>query len=117
MLHETEDGTKQSSRAAGPERPGLVLVYSGLTPLFRPFAFAEDGSAFLSGRAGPAGAVVADRRLSREHAEIAWSPAGWRVRDLSSRNGTFVDGVRVEGEVVVASPRIIRTGDTVFVPC
>jgi transcriptional regulator with GAF, ATPase, and Fis domain len=117
MLHETEDGTKKSSRAPSTVRPGLVLVHSGLTPLFRPFAFAEDGSAFLSGRAGPAGSVVADRRLSRDHAEIAFGPAGWRVRDLASRNGTFVDGVRVEGEVVVASPRVIRTGDTVFVPC
>ena len=117
MLHETEDGTKRSARGSGPVRPGVVLVHSGVTALFRPFAFAEDGSVFVSGRAGPAGSVVADRRLSREHAEISCSRAGWRVRDLSSRNGTFVDGVRVEGEVVVPSPRVIRTGDTVFIPC
>jgi transcriptional regulator with GAF, ATPase, and Fis domain len=117
MLHETEDGTKKSSRNPGSPRAGVVLVHSGLTPLFRPFAFAEDGSAFLSGRAGPAGSLVADRRLSREHAEISLTPEGWRVRDLSSRNGTFVDGVRVEGETVAASPRVIRTGDTVFIPC
>jgi transcriptional regulator of acetoin/glycerol metabolism len=117
MLHETEEGTKQSAGGAGPVRAGLVLVHSGLTPIFRPFAFAEDGSPFLSGRAGPAGPVAADRRLSREHAEIAWGRGGFRVRDLSSRNGTFVDGVRVEGEVVVPSLRVIRTGETVFVPC
>jgi transcriptional regulator with GAF, ATPase, and Fis domain len=117
MLPETEDGTKRSAHGASPPRPGVILVHAGLSPAFRPFAFSAHESPFLVGREGPVGSVADDRRLSRRHAEIAWSPDGWLVRDLDSRNGTFVDGVAVHGEVVVPSPRVIRTGDTVLVPC
>ncbi|MCA9540019.1 MAG: FHA domain-containing protein [Myxococcales bacterium] len=31
------------------------------------------------------------RRVSGEHATITWNGTGWAVRDLGSRNGTFVD--------------------------
>lgn len=37
-----------------------------------------------------------DPTVSRFHAEIKISPRGAFIRDLESRNGTFVDGVRVE---------------------
>ena len=30
--------------------------------------------------------------VSRHHAEISWNDPAWEVRDLASRNGTFVDG-------------------------
>lgn len=40
---------------------------------------------------------LADQRVSRHHAVI-WAEAGqWRVRDLDSANGTFIDGKRVAG--------------------
>src|SRR6187549_785657 len=40
--------------------------------------------------------LQADRTLSRAHLRIARSSAGWTVEDLGSKNGTFVDGRRVE---------------------
>jgi transcriptional regulator with GAF, ATPase, and Fis domain len=40
--------------------------------------------------------VVADRTVSRLHAELDPREDGVWVRDLGSRNGTFVNGVRVE---------------------
>ena len=40
--------------------------------------------------------VLSDPTVSRFHAEIEITPRGARVRDLESRNGTFVDGVRVD---------------------
>lgn len=36
-----------------------------------------------------------DARVSGEHASLAWSGTTWVVRDLGSRNGTFVDGERL----------------------
>ncbi|MBI3967191.1 MAG: DUF3662 domain-containing protein [Chloroflexi bacterium] len=39
--------------------------------------------------------VIADRRISRQHAEIRRSPQGFLVSDLQSMNGTFVNGRRV----------------------
>src|SRR5881396_3280820 len=40
-------------------------------------------------------ALPADATLSRLHAVFDRYPSGWCVRDLDSRNGTFVNGERV----------------------
>jgi two-component system, NtrC family, response regulator GlrR len=53
--------------------------------------------------------VLGDDAVSRFHCEILMSRAGPRIRDLGSRNGTFVDGLRVQD----AFPRdgsVIRIG-------
>ena len=78
---------------------------------------AVDDEPLVIGRAGHAGTLLPDDRLSRSHCSIAWSDAGWIVRDLGSRNGTFVDGEQVRGEVAATSPRLIRAADTLLIPC
>src|SRR5262245_19973951 len=40
--------------------------------------------------------VVLASSVSREHAELARKDAAWHIRDLGSRNGTFIDGGRVQ---------------------
>ncbi len=57
-----------------------------------------------------------DDRLSRRHAEVAWDGVRWSVRDLGSRNGTYVDGERVEGSVRAETVRVVRVGRTLLVP-
>lgn len=47
------------------------------------------------GRATTAALRVQDKRVSGEHATLRWTGAKWEIRDLGSRNGTFVDGTRV----------------------
>jgi hypothetical protein len=34
--------------------------------------------------------------VSSIHASLRWQPGGWEVKDLGSRNGTFVDGEKLE---------------------
>lgn len=50
----------------------------------------------LVGRAPSCTLCLEDRRVSGEHATILWTGTRWEVRDLGSRNGTFLDGVRLE---------------------
>jgi two-component system, NtrC family, response regulator GlrR len=45
--------------------------------------------------------ILADQAVSRVHAEIEPRDEGVWIRDLNSRNGTFVEGVRVESASVL----------------
>ncbi len=45
--------------------------------------------------------IIADQTVSRVHAEIEPREEGVWIRDLNSRNGTFVEGVRVESACVL----------------
>jgi DNA-binding transcriptional ArsR family regulator len=53
-----------------------------------------------------------DKRASRLHAVLEHLAAGWCVRDLSSRNGTFVNGERVDRDRPLATGDEIRVGNT-----
>jgi hypothetical protein len=61
---------------------------------------------FVLGRGADCDLVVPDLTVSRRHAEIRHGPGGGlEIRDLGSRNGTFVNGERV-----AAAP--VAPGDT-----
>ena len=53
-----------------------------------------------------------DKKASRLHAALEHLAAGWCIRDLSSRNGTFVNGARVDRDRPLAAGDEIRVGDT-----
>ena len=56
--------------------------------------------------------VVLASSVSREHAEIVFKEgSGWTIRDLGSRNGTFVDGTRVQGRTPLPTRVVIKVGD------
>ncbi len=48
------------------------------------------------GRASENSIVLAESKISRQHAQLNWVDDGWEVVDLASSNGTFVNGERVE---------------------
>jgi hypothetical protein len=56
-----------------------------------------------------------DRTVSRVHCVIEPVASRWCVRDLSSRNGTFVNGERIWGEQPLRSGDEIRVGTVRFV--
>src|SRR5687768_4015115 len=40
--------------------------------------------------------LLADSKISTRHARLSRAADGWRLEDLGSRNGTFVNGAAVE---------------------
>ncbi len=52
----------------------------------------------LIGREPDADIVIADRRISRHHAEIVRRDDKYYLRDLGSKNGTYVNGERLLGQ-------------------
>jgi DNA-binding response OmpR family regulator len=63
----------------------------------------------LIGRGPECDIVVPDRQISRQHARLRRTDAGVQVEDLGSKNGTHVNGVRLEG------PAMLQDGDVVQV--
>ncbi|TMK28040.1 MAG: cupin domain-containing protein [Actinobacteria bacterium] len=58
--------------------------------------------------------TIPDVDLSRRHAVLRTTPRGVEVEDLGSRNGTFVDGVRISGRVRLDGPARLRMGASEF---
>jgi transcriptional regulator of acetoin/glycerol metabolism len=91
--------------------PGIVLIFSGSLPRLTALDLREVPE--VLGRESMARFDIGDSRLSRRHAELSFASGCFVVRDLGSRNGTFVDGQPVRGEVRLTSG-ILRVGDTVL---
>jgi DNA-binding NtrC family response regulator len=62
----------------------------------------------------PPRVVIADERVSRLHAAVAYDGRSLRVIDCRSSNGLFVDGLRVS-EAALAPGAVVRLGDTLLV--
>ena len=71
-----------------------------------------DGSVTF-GRGAGADVVVNDDSMSRNHARLVYEGQVWFIEDLGARNGTFVNGERLEGRRPVAYGDVLKMGATV----
>lgn len=55
--------------------------------------------------------VLDDKKVSAVHVELVATERGVRIRDVGSRNGTFLGDTRV-GEVYLLKPTVLTVGDT-----
>ena len=97
----------------GADMPGLpaarrlVFVHDDLEIGRRPSDAAEARGAALT---------VPDPLVSSEHARIARLPnGGFEISDLNSKNGTFIDNVRVEGRLKLRNGSVVFFGNLVGV--
>ena len=57
---------------------------------------------------------ITDPEVSRQHVRLTGTLSGYKIQDLGSTNGTYVDGVRLGGEAVeLAVGQIITMGEGV----
>jgi len=69
---------------------------------------------YVIGRRSDCQIFVPDMRVSRQHARLWKDAEGWTLEDLGSNNGTYVNGVRVQGstqlkhddEITIANNKI-----------
>lgn len=90
--------------------PGLVLLWAEPATAL-PGAFPLTRTRVVLGRDGDVALPVA--AVSRRHAELELGPRGWLIRDLGSRNGTFVDCQRIH-EAPLEPGAELRIGDAFF---
>ncbi len=86
--------------------PSLTIAGGGRTFL------ATTGEAIAVGRDPAASVPLSDERVSRRHALIRFDNGDWIYEDLSSTNGSFVDGSRVT-RLLLDRERIVRVGNPV----
>ncbi len=92
---------KDSKEQSSP----LLVVYKGVLAGTR-WPLVEQ--VITIGRATDCEIVITERQVSRYHARIEQDDAGYILRDLGSKNGTFVNGERVRGQ-----PYRLRDGDEI----
>jgi two-component system cell cycle response regulator len=83
-----------NSVARGPRSSALLTVLRGENP---GVLYALDATESVVGRSPEVAVMLPDDTLSRRHACIRRLGDVYAIQDLGSTNGTFVDGVRVEG--------------------
>src|ERR1700680_4410688 len=76
----------------------------------------ESHALLRAGRLATLEIVLDETSVSRRHAEVRSTAGGWRVRDLGSTNGTYLNGTRLgPGEWPVRAHDILRCGNVTLV--
>jgi len=83
----------------------MLLVQEGNSPKSQWYL---TGKSSIIGRDAHSDVQIDDRQVSRQHAELNRTPQGYTIRDMGSKNGTFLNGEPVSDE-----PRPVRTGDEI----
>ncbi len=66
------------------------------------------------GRLPDCDVVVDDPSVSKRHARLAWSEAGWTIEDLGSSNGTWLNREAIRGVKPLRDADEVRFGDARF---
>ena len=102
-------GALRAPRRTAPPRPARPLARPA-PPV--PLAFPRGtGDSFSIGRAAECDLTIADMTVSRVHATLERAADGWLLTDLSSTNGTRVNGWRARGRVPVKAGDVVSFGN------
>jgi len=91
--------------------PALVEIYADDEPAFVVHPIATP---IVIGRGDDCDLVLDDKRASRRHADVRYDGGTWRIADLGSHNGTFVDTRRVDRVVETRDEVVLAIGNRVF---
>ncbi len=59
--------------------------------------------------------MTRNMRVGKHHAMIFFDGSAYYITDLGSRNGTWVNGTRVQGAVPLHQSDMIHAGDSDFI--
>lgn len=89
---------------AAPGSATLIIEVCGASHIVGP----ADGVVTI-GREPPSQILLSESGVSRTHLRIQYDEDHWSLTDVGSRNGTFLDGVRVE-HLAVTGPVTVNLG-------
>ncbi len=91
--------------AEGREPGGIYLAVVHGPDMGKIFSLGAGQKSFTIGRKLTNAISLTDINASREHARIEWQDGALHLIDLKSRNGTFVNGDRIEAQGVAGRGR------------
>src|SRR5207245_4934149 len=104
----TADGTEHATMPGSATAYLVIKREDGYGDVFPLYAHQR----YTLGRAPTNNIVLKDDLCSREHAEVSSSDGRWHVRDLSSLNGTRLNGLRIDLETVLSPGDAVDLGRT-----
>ena len=87
---------------------------AGSDPGYPLAASLEGRKSIVIGRGAECDVVIKDPKASRRHCQLTRAEAGFILEDLKSRNGTSVNGERIQSPVTIKANQAFKVGDTVF---
>lgn len=81
---------------AGTPSPGVVVIMSAGAAATGTVAITRAPAGVVIGRGVPHGLLEADAQVSRAHVKFVLQGEQFHIEDLDSRNGTYVEGERLE---------------------
>ena len=111
--HQLFDSGRGSGGTEGDGGAGLVLLYAPDFQSIPNVVRLSSGPLVIGREPPPGGLSLPHGAVSRVHARIHRRGESFIVTDLDSRNGTMVDGAKVE-ELVLEDLDEVRIGDAIF---
>src|SRR6188474_3033928 len=87
-----------------------LIMRSGPTP---GAAFMLEGDQLTIGRDATNDIVINDAEVSRRHSRLTFQGGKYVLEDLGSTNGTFVNGQRLAGPVVLKAGDVVSLGEQI----
>ncbi|MGI5837175.1 MAG: FHA domain-containing protein [Chloroflexota bacterium] len=106
-----KDLRRPAAEGIAEDRPKgeLLVIEGGGTSFKTGFAFTLPREATI-GRASSNTIILADPFVSSNHAKLVYRDEKWWLTDLGSRNGTWINGERVDREVPLYPDDILTIG-------
>ncbi|NJN80441.1 MAG: FHA domain-containing protein [Anaerolineales bacterium] len=86
------------------------VMRSGPTP---GVVFPLEGEQLTIGRDSSNGVAINDAEVSRKHSRLVFQGGKFVIDDLGSTNGTFVNGQRLAGPVVLKAGDVVSLGEQI----
>jgi len=110
-----EDELLRRDEELADERPHLCVLWSDKCPAQYPLAYAEVTNGLTVGKDGLfALRQLGDGGISRQHFVLGLEGKRIRLSDLSSKNGTWVNGHKVTSAIEIRAGDVILASNTVL---
>lgn len=97
---------------ANPDVPSELQMSTGSERTF--LGNLQKRDTVVIGRGTECDVVIQDLKASRRHCQLTRKADGFLLEDLGSRNGTFVNGVKITEPILLKGNKTFQIGDTMF---